>query len=385
VAVGVAVARFLPFAVFGVTAAVATIFLQARFLDVTTWPWARQESDPMRFIAFLAEPTSVGHDILEVRPAGWHLVYLAALVVLVALIALTRDGLRPLVVAALAACLAVAGVAGVVQTRPPTDTQIASMVSFLTEPESHQRCVEREDVVLCAYETNEHRLDDWQQRVEAVRALTPSGVAQRPVEVIDRVPTLTGSSDCSPQSFLEGLPAELVDQVTPARLWPEDGAVHPGTDRFPCGGRKTAEFFTAVQIGSWAVGLPSSPHGSDERCTADGQARAALALWLGAAATPEGRLRLQQVLEERVHRGSPVLTFADWDEPPMLGVHFATADAELALAAAKLPIEQVRAVVAKEWDTLVDPSTSSATFASLLGLDLRSRTDESPPGASTCP
>lgn len=383
VAVGVAVARFLPVAGMGVVAAVATIFIQARFFEISSWPWDRQESDPMRFLGFLAETTSVGHDVLEVRPAGWHLVYLAALVAIVALIALTRDGFRPAVVAALAACVTVAGVAGVIQTRPPTDAQVGSMVSFLTEPESHQRCVERADVVLCAYEPNAHRLDDWQERVAAIRALMPPDVGQRPLEVVDRVPTITSSPDCSPQSFLEGLPSQLADQLTPAQMWPSDGAVHPGTNRFPCGGRETGEFFTAVQVGSWAVGLPSSPHGRDERCTAHGQSRAALALWLGTAATPKGRLRLQQVLDEPVHRGSAVLTFADWDEPPMFGVDFATADAQLALAAAKLPVERVRAVVAREWDALVDPRTSSTTFASLLGLEVRGV--ESPADASACP
>ena len=383
VAVGVAVARFWPFAGAGVVAAVASVVLQARFLDVTTWPWDRRQSDPMRFLAFLAEPTSVGHEALEVRPAGWHLVYLAALVGLVAIVALARDGLRRPIIGALVGCVAVAGVAGVVQIQPPNDGQIATMVQFLTDPIAHQRCVEDGTARFCAYPRNEHRLDDWQQRTDAVVALLPAEIGRRPLEVTDRVPTLTGSPDCSPQPFFEGLPAEVADAVTPAEVWPADSGVHPGTSRFPCGGRQTAEFFTAVQVGAWAVGLPASPHGRDERCTAHGQARAALALWLGAAATPEGRLRLEQVLGERVHQNNPVLTFDDWDEPPMWGVQFATADAQLAHAAAALPVERVRAVVAREWDTLVDADTSSTTFATLLGLD--PTTTPRPTAAAACP
>lgn len=372
VAVGVAVARFWSFAGAGVLAAVVTVVLQARFLDVTTWPWDRQQSDPLRFLAFLAEPTSVGHEALEVRPAGWHLLYLAGLVGMMAVVALARDGLRPRVIGALGACLAVVAVAGVMQVQPPSDRQVGAMVDFLTNPIAHQRCVEDGNAQYCAYPRNEHRLDDWQQRAEAVLALVPDEVARRRLDVVDRVPTMTGSPDCSPQPFLEGLPAEVVDAVTPATVWPRDGDVHPGTSRFPCGGRQTAEFFTAVQVGAWAVGLPPSPHGRDERCAAHGQARAVLALWLGAAASPDGRLRLEQVLDERAHEGTPTLTFADWDEPPMWGVEFATVDAELAHAAAGLPVDRVRAVVTGEWDTLTDRDTPSTTFARLLGLDPRS-------------
>lgn len=369
VAVGVAIARFWSFPGAGVVAAMATILLQARFLDVTTWPWDRQQSDPLRFLAFLAEPTSVGHEALEIRPAGWHLVYLAGLVGVMAFVALARDGLHPRVVGGLSACLAVVMVAGIAQVRPPTDRQVQAIVDFLTNPSDHQRCVEDRNARYCAYPRNEHRLDDWQQRAAAVLALVPDAVARRPLSVIDRVPTLTSSPDCSPQPFFEGLPAKVVDAVTPAQVWPADGAVHPGTSRFPCGGRQTAEFFTAVQLGAWAVGLPDSPYGRDERCAANGQARAAVSLWLGAAATPDGRLRLDQVLDEGAHEGGTTLAFAGWDEPPMWGVEFAILDAELAHAAAGLPVEQVRAVVSQEWDTLTDRATPTSTFAGLLGLD----------------
>ena len=73
VCVGVAVARWLPNPGFGVLAVVVTIVIQARFLDVTTWPWNRSEGDPLRFLGFLASPTSVTDDFLELRPSGWHL------------------------------------------------------------------------------------------------------------------------------------------------------------------------------------------------------------------------------------------------------------------------------------------------------------------------
>ena len=78
VCVGVAVARWLPNAGFGVLAVVATIVIQARFLDVSTWPWNRSQGDQLRFVAFLASPTRVTDDFLELRPSGWHLVYLGA-------------------------------------------------------------------------------------------------------------------------------------------------------------------------------------------------------------------------------------------------------------------------------------------------------------------
>ncbi len=140
VCVGVGVARWLPNPGFGVLAVIVTILIQARFLDVTTWPWDRNEGDPLRFLGFLAQPTSVAADFLEVRPAAWHLVCLVGLIVFMAGVALARDGLRRSVAFVVGIGVLIAAAAGWAQTRPVSAAQEDEMVSHLVDPGAHQIC-----------------------------------------------------------------------------------------------------------------------------------------------------------------------------------------------------------------------------------------------------
>jgi hypothetical protein len=389
VTVGVAVARWLPHVVFGVLAAVATIVLQARFLDVTTWPWDREDADPLRFLAFLVPRTSVGRPGLELRPAGWHLLYLVALVVLVAGVALLRDGRARPTLAVLGAAVLVAVGAGWRQTRPPSTAEVAAMVARLEQPADVWTCVAAATVRYCHDEVDEERVDSWRARTESVLALVPPAVAARPLAVTSRVPTVTGDRDCGSQLFVWGLPAEVAARVDVDAVWPADRDVHPGTNRFPCGGDEVAELFTAVQVGAWAVGLPPSPHGLDQRCSASGQARAVVALWLGAAATPDGADRLRRLVREA--GGGLVLTFGGWDDPPMWGARFAVDDALLAAALADRPAAEVAAAVAGAWAVVVDPATPSSGLVDLLALAPADGTTAlpvstaRPSAASTCP
>lgn len=385
VTVGVGAARWLPGVGFGIAAAVATAVIQARFFEVSAWPWYRSEADPLRFLGFLADTTSVGLPALEVRPIGWHLVYLVGLVLLMAGVALARDGVPRRLGGLLGAALVLTTIAGWAQLRSPTDRQVAEMVAFLTNPEPGQTCTSDGPVRYCASGDNLSRVADWRRRVTGVHALVPAAVAARALVVADRVPTVSGNANCAPQPFFEGLHPDVAEKVTAAQVWPNDGAVHPGTDRFPCGGRTTNELFTAVQVGSWAVGLPPSPHHLDVRCTATGQARAAVALWLGAAATPQGERTLRELVRDP---SSPAgrMTFLGWDDPPMWGVTFATADAELALRLLDMPEEQVAAALAPAWATVTAPGIPSSELARLTGVAARAAAT-APKGddGSACP
>jgi hypothetical protein len=153
-------------------------------------------------------------------------------------------------------------------------------------------------------------------------------------------------------------------------VWPDDGHLHPdlGNGSFPCDDRATNQLFTAVQAGAWAVGLPPAPHHDDRRCTADGQARAVLALWLAAAATPDGADLLRDLSSEGA-ASSGALTFDDWDNPPMWGATYTASDAAVAVAM----VEQRRAteiadVLDDDWPRWTDPATSSTDLAAQLGL-----------------
>lgn len=379
VTVGVTVARWLPRAIFGVLAAIATMIIQARFLDVTTWPWDRAAGDPFRFLGFIAETTGAGTAALEVRPAGWHLVYLSGLVVAMAATALVRDGLRPPVVGVLAVALLVVTGTGWIQTRPLSQARRAEMVSYLTDPSAHQRCEKTRTIRYCAYPGFTDTIADWRERVEAtLGALPPVASEWRgPLEVIQRPAIIVGTDDCSPAPYEESLPPTVDERVSPATLWPADEHVHPGfaEESFPCSDQDVHGFFLAVQVGAWAVGLPPAPHGRDERCTATGQARAVVALWAAAAGTPDGRALLRAVLEEGASADGTLISFGRdvtagaWDAPPMWGVDYAAADAAIALSLLSLAPAEVSEVLAGDWSRWIDPNTSAADLAAAAGVE----------------
>lgn len=394
VTVGVAVARWLPHAVFGVLAAFATMFIQARFLDVTTWPWNRAAGDPMRFLGFMAETTGAGTSALEVRPTGWHLLYLLGLVVMMAGVALVRNGLRPPITGLLVAALLVVAGTGWIQTRALSASRQAEMVSYLTEPAAHQRCETSDGVRYCAYPGFADDILDWRERVESTLAVLPPIAAERrgPLDVTQRPATIVGE-DCSPIPFETSLPPPVAARLSPAAMWPADDDVHPGfaEESFPCSDEDVHGFFLAVQVGAWAVGLPPAPHDRDERCTATGQARAAVALWAATAGTPEGERLLRAVLDEAVTGDGPLIIFNEggtngsgWDAPPMWGVDYAAADAEVALALLSRPPAEVSRILAEDWDNWTDPATTSVALAEAAAVDAAARAATVSSGAA-CP
>lgn len=373
VCVGVAVARWLPSPGFGMLAAVTTFFLQARFEDMTTWPWNSREGDPRRFLAFIADPTSVAADFLEVRPAGWHLLYVGGLVVVMAGVALARDGMRRPVAAILGAGLLVTASAGWMQTRPPSTARENEMVAYLTDPAAHQICEESAGVRYCAYPGFTADRPEWRERVDATLALLPAAAVdvRSPLSVIQRAAITVSNDDCAPVAFEDTLPPGVAAHLSPSELWPADGHVHPGFDEesFPCSDRSVNGFFLAVQTGAWAVGLPAAPHDRNERCTASGQARAAVALWAGAAGSPDGARTLRDVASEGSTADGALITFPEWDAPPMWGVDYAVADAEIALAMLERPAAEVRAALDSDWARWTDPRTPSSALATELGVD----------------
>lgn len=379
VTVGAAVARWLPRPIFGPLAAVATMLIQARFFDVTTWPWNRAAGDPVRFLGFMAEAAGAGTAALEVRPAGWHLVYLVGLVALMAGVALVRDGLRPPIATLLVAALLVVAGTGWVQIRPLSPSRRGEMVSYLTDPSAHQRCETTDGVRYCAYPGFADDVVDWRERVESTLGVLPPIAAERrgPLEVTQRPATIVGNGDCSPSPYEASLPPPVAERVSSAALWPADDRVHPGfaEESFPCSDEDVHGFFLAVQVGAWSVGLPPAPHGEDARCTATGQARAAVALWAAAAGTPDGERLLRAVLEDGASPDGTLITFDDggingggWDAPPMWGVDYAAADAAVALALLDRPPAEISGALAEDWAHWTDPGTASAELADAVGV-----------------
>ena len=365
--VGVAVGRWLPMAVFGFGAVAAVIALQGVF---TT-----SDHRPFQHLAFLPEPTAVGDPLLQFRRPAWHIGYLVGLTVLLAAVALARHGLsRAAVTGLVTGALVVAGT-GWAQTRPPSAQRVAEMVAFLEHPADHQDCELHGGVRYCAYSHYTPRVADWRVPVEAVLARVPAAVRPGPLVVRQRAETVIGDSNCQPATYASELASSVRGRIDPARVWPADGDVHPGfnwPDQFACGGRDAHGLFLAVQTGAWAVGLPPAPSSGDRRCAADGQSRAALALWLGAQSSPGAASALAALTRDEGAWENDRLAFpsrggSGWDSPPMWGVTWHRTDVDAALALLRRPADDVARTIAAGWDHLRDPATPTSALLGAAG------------------
>lgn len=365
--VGVAVARWLPRALFVIPAILATAVIAANTLNSLT--------APSRWLGFWVEASPAGLPEITPRPTAWHLVWVAAWVVIMGAVAVARHGRSRALVATALVAVAVASLAGWAQTRSPSEGELNEMAAILARPEPHQVCAVHGSVTYCAYPSQKHRIAEWRPVVEAVLAAAPAHLGA--LQVRQRPGTIVGNPHCAPAPYLDVLPPALRDRLDPNEVWAADGGVHPpiAAEGLPCGSRDVRWLFTAVQTGAWAVGLPPAPWGLDERCAADGQARAVVALWLGAQAVPDGASRLQETFatvqfdaEGRVAFGGPPELEA-WDTHPQLGVRWHRSDVEAALALLERPPADVRTVLAEHWAQVTDPGTSTAELLSLAGLD----------------
>jgi hypothetical protein len=357
-AVGVAVGRWLPWALFSVAAIVATVPI-AGILG------SGMNSGRARFLGFVANASSELPG-LDVRPRVLHLVWLLAWIGIVATIALARHSRGPRVWGAAALLVVVAIAAGVGQVMDISDEKAADRADLLNRPDAHQACETVDGVTYCAYPDTEENMGLWQATVAAVRGHVPESTARQDLIVSQRVPWVTGNSNCGPSETLDMIDATISDRVSVSDAWPADGAVHPGLadEQGPCGGTNYSGLFTAVQLGAWSVGLPPAQWGQGETCRADGQARSVIALWLGAA----GGGNLSSYIEDLTVGPDGRVEISDWDGQPTWGVDWHPGDLDAAATIASLPSPRVEQVVSTHWVELIDPATPTARLFELLEL-----------------
>lgn len=383
--VGVAVARWLPHPL----AAVPAILTTAVIAGTT----ATSLSAPTRWLSFWLDPGALGLAVLDHRPTLWHLVWLGAGVAVMAVVALLRNAVgRPAAGATLSAAglvgpvavlamgaVVVAALSGWAQTRPLPEARLAAMVTTLERPAEVQVCRTEGLVTACAYDEHSARIDEWLPVLQSTLAAVPAD-ARRPLVARQRVPTVVGNPDCGATRSLDVMAPSLRRALDPDRAWPADGLVHPPThdERLPCGGTDVGWFFTAVQAGAWAVGLPPAPHGLDVRCAADGQARAALALYLGGRGVAGGQSTLALVTEtapwgadQRMDFGvgGGRIDYGGWDQQPQWGVAWHRSDTQAAARLLGVDPARIAAVLEAHWERLVDPSTPTAELLTVAGLE----------------
>jgi hypothetical protein len=101
-------------------------------------------------------------------------------------------------------------------------------------------------------------------------------------------------------------------------------------------------------------------------CSANGQARTAVALWLAAASLSDG----EEVLQQRLSRYPSAETFIPPEPVHRSGVTIGRSDVELALGLLHLPLTEVRNELDNRWEAVVDPTTQAADLASWFDLSV---------------
>jgi hypothetical protein len=172
-------------------------------------------------------------------------------------------------------------------------------------------------------------------------------------------------------------------------MWPSDGDVHATFDWTP-----DHELSLGYQVGAWATGLPRVLGPGAHACSAGGQARVVVAMWLAARATPAAAHVARRRAAQLVSDGRPALlrlqpvdaaeTYAaDTGTGPTYEEELASAGRGADLVAATMlldvPRNALEAALGGHWRELVDPATPSSRLFEVLGLPMPAAAAGLPP------
>ena len=374
--VGVLLSRWLPFAAAPLLGLVAIVWLN-NGVD--------QAHPRFRWLRVAVE-TDYGR-VFDVRPVGWSVVFILALIVLGGCLALWRHPAQWKLTGVTAAALLFVAATGWAMTRSPSSVEIDDRVDLLERPTAHQHCETRDEANYCVFPGAEAWIDAWHPALLAVLAQVPAAARPERLEVVQRPRVGTAW-------FLDA----VVEKLDPATAWPTDGRIHPPLD---IEDERAPDMTVAWQTAALAVGLP--PATDWERpggCLAGGQARLVLTHLLAARATATTGDALEakaaQVRDSQTWAG-PVPMDLEYDYDIEMGRyvdagadprellaadgrtlrdHFAVAGASgwgsdmvAAEALAGADRATVDRAVATHWDELVDPATPTSRLLDLAGVE----------------
>jgi hypothetical protein len=416
-ALGVALARWWPSSFAGPPALLAVIGVQVLLLTRVRPPGPAVPE--ARWLALWVTPFTSGDPAAEllIRPTGWHLLYVLALTGVLAAAALARWRPRIPALVVGAACVALALVSAIVAIRPPSTAERTSLVNMVDHPERYQSCRTLMDVRYCAFTGYSAWIDRWAASISVVLDVVPERA--RPTDLVVRqdLGFLSGSDlpeSALPGSYLtdpfSGLP---LDPLRPPGIYP---SVTWGRD----GAEGQYQLGMALLASAWSVGLPRTPYdihltrddidrllvlydpaervavarqaevgGPYSQCQTNGQARAVVALWLAAKATPGAERAFRSVLraeppeivtypnggytdygpfQNGLTGVEQLVTGNQGTEYDLLTVLWTRAEANYALQLLDHPISRVTATVRRDWDVLTAPSTPSSRLVAAFGL-----------------
>ena len=406
--VGVAAGRWWPHAASGPVFLIALAGTQL-YLQLQLSGSGAGTGKPGRWLAPWV-PISVSGDPareLVVRSAGWHLLYVAALAGAAAGVAILRNSPRVKTVAILAVGVALAVVAAGVQVRETRRAERETLADLLIHPEAHQVCRIREGVKYCAFPGYAGWIDRWAAAIEPLLHELPIDARPEGLEV--RQTLVLWGSDV--EDFGNFPPANTGCQLSCSDTEDLGAALRPSSHWGQGAEEGTNQLGLALLVAASAVGLPRRPQDirltaadiqkiagvqePDElavflentkpgdpwaSCSALGQARAVVALWLAASATPGTKHAFLRGVEhdKPLHEQGPATSVGPYSYAAddslssisldFFSTRFGMPEATYAAEMLQQPTDQVAQTIRTNWSVVTDPATSSDEVARLFGL-----------------
>lgn len=419
-AIGIAVGRWKPHPALGPMAVVVAVGLEILLIQPIVDVQSTNAMVATR-APWLAPwvPTSMTGEVapeLVVRPSGWHLLYLIGLVIVVAAFALSRSGRRPRFLPLFVAGSAAIALGMVGQFTPANATQRAALASLLEHPEEHQMCEERRGVTYCAYPAYVPWIDRWAAPVEGALDRIPEDARPEGLIVRQRFSAYFEGPVDVPEEVLRRVQRvqrrEAPDRAPGTTIW---------TDiRWGRGSSEGGyEIGLALAVSMQAVDFPSSRSEMvltpaerarfkrvvlpqiDERfqakaerlsrrrgsglysCTTARQARAMVAMWIAAQATPDTQATVRRAAAENPyglmvweHEGTkrasyigPYMPLYPQVSPPMWDrVQFNDVEFHHAAQLLDEPADGVASVIGSRWEEIVEPTTLTDSLLDDLGI-----------------
>lgn len=371
---GIALARWLPSTA---VAPVVVVGLAALEFAINVSTTGIEWGGRVKWLAPFVGQQGVARELL-VRPTGWHLVYLSALVAAVACLALLRHpGATRSTITAITLAVTVLVAAGAAQLRPLDAARQPAARAAQLAVDARQDCQRRGSVTYCALPAYRPWIGRWAAVVEPVLARLPADVRVRPLTIRQDV---VGTN----LEFLGG--REPDRSAAPSR-----SQVRPGLWWGRGAGEGRYQFGLALGVASLAVGLSpdgaAAPDGGLQSCTAAGQGRAVVAMWLAGHASDQSARYLRATVAA-LPSDSAEIYFDGPHGQPVGSLQFGAGEAVAALPLLERPRAQVADLVDRHWDVLTDPATSTDRAVRLLELDDRPAIDHSgavDPQMASCP
>lgn len=375
--VGVAAARLIPSALVGPIA----IVLMGVFQGVVDHFSGSFEHAGNWFAPLVVDAEFFPSGDLLPRHDVAHLAYVIGLGGLAAVICFVRVRRDRRFAAALAVVAIVIGGASIAQARPYTNAELDRAANYVAFPERVQSCRGDEAARYCAYPGYEEIIPRWSRVVAAVRRSIPN---PSPVVLRQRVRELAVAS--LPPAIRRRLP-----DGTPAAkgaAWKEDGEIHMGPGW--CQSSGSCDFALGTGVAGRLVGLPSTPSGFlydlndafaqpavEHPYDSSGQARAVIAMWIGARVSPQARShflarysRMEKgpAIAGDVNTRAGMFTLLGCEGLLETGTEFSSVDAGYVAALLRLPDERVAQAIRSSWTHLTDPRTRVEEMVKMFDL-----------------